>query len=255
MRILLVNDDGILAPGLSALWSAVADMGEVTVVAPETSQSAAGRSLTLHGPVICNHVHVGGQFHGVSVAGRPVDCVKLAIRELMDSRPDLVLSGINAGENVGVNVFYSGTVSAGAEGALFGIPSVAFSLAGAGEMDFRRAGRLCRQVLDVLLSGSIAPGELVNVNIPALSQSTPRGVKVVPQSTAAISETYRRENDADGRMIFQLNDHFEHGPQDTETDVTALAEGFITVTPLMSDMTDHNRLGHFQQCRWGNSQR
>lgn len=225
-------------------------MGEVTVVAPETPQSAAGRSLTLKGPVICNHVHVGGQFHGISVAGRPVDCVKLAIRELMDSKPDLVLAGINAGENVGVNVFYSGTVSAGAEGALFGIPSVAFSLACAGEMDFHRASQLCRTVLDSLLARTIAPGELVNVNIPALSQSTPRGVKAVPQSTAAISETYLREIEADGRMIFRLNGHFEHGPQATETDVTALADGFITVTPLMSEMTDHSRLGHFRQCRW-----
>lgn len=255
MRILLVNDDGILAPGLSALRSAAADMGEVTVVAPETPQSAAGRSLTLHGPVVCNRVHVGGEFRGISVAGSPVDCVKLAIRELMDSRPDLMLSGINAGENVGVNVFYSGTVSAGAEGALFGIPSVAFSLSGAGEMDFHRAGRLCREVLDGLLAASIAPGELVNVNIPALSQTPPRGVKVVPQGTAAISESYLRETDADGRMIFRLTDHFEHGPQEIETDVTALADGFITVTPLMSDMTDHSRLGHFRQYRWGDPER
>lgn len=250
MRILLVNDDGILAPGLSALHEAVADMGEVTVVAPETPQSAAGRSLTLHGPIVCNHVHVGGEFHGVSVAGRPVDCVKLAIRELMDEKPDLVLSGINAGENVGVNVFYSGTVAAGAEGALFGIPSVAFSLACTGEMDFHRAGQLCREVLDNLLAAQIARGELVNVNIPALSQSSPRGVRVAPQSTAAVSETYHRKVDADGRMIFRLDGNFEHGPQETETDVTALADGFITVTPLMSDMTDRNRLGHFQQCQW-----
>ena len=249
MRILLVNDDGILAPGISALRSAVADMGEVTVVAPETPQSAAGRSLTLHGPIACNHVHVDGKFYGISVAGRPVDCVKLAIRELMDARPDLVLAGINAGANVGINVFYSGTVAAAAEGALFGIPSVAFSLAGAGEMDFHRAGRLCREVLTGLLKTPIAPGELINVNIPALSQTTPHGVKVVPQGTTAISEKYLRKTDADGRMIFQLTDHFEHGPQEIETDVTALADGFITITPLMSDMTDHGRIEHFRKCR------
>ncbi len=255
MRILLVNDDGILAPGIAALRASVADMGEVTVVAPETPQSAAGRSLTLHGPIVCSPVHVDGEFHGISVAGRPVDCVKLAIRELMDIKPDLVLSGINAGENVGVNVFYSGTVAAGAEGALFGIPSVAFSLACAGEMDFHRAGQLCRKVLDGLLTTSIAPGELINVNIPALSQSSPRGVRVAPQSTAAVSETYHRETDADGRMIFRLDGNFEHGPQETETDVTALADGFITVTPLMSDMTDHRRLEHFRQCCWNDPER
>lgn len=255
MRILLVNDDGILAPGLSGLYRAVTDMGEVTVVAPETPQSASGRSLTLHGPIVCDHVHVDGEFHGISVAGRPVDCVKLAIRELMPDCPDLVLSGINAGENVGVNVFYSGTVSAGAEGALFGIPSVAFSLAGGGEMDFHRAGRLCRQVLDGLLKKGIAAGELVNVNIPDLSKTPPRGVKVVPQSTAAISETYLRENDAEGQMLFRMTDQFEHGPQESETDVTALAEGFVTVTPLMSDMTNHRRMGHFGNYHWNDLSR
>ncbi|MCK4625741.1 MAG: 5'/3'-nucleotidase SurE, partial [Phycisphaerae bacterium] len=142
------------------------------------------------------------------------------------------------------------TVAAGAEGSLFGIPSVAFSLAVAGEMDFHRAGQLCREVLDSLLAAPIARGELVNVNIPAPSQSAPRGVRVVPQGTAAVSETYHRKVDSDGRMIFRLDGNFEHGPQESETDVTALADGFITVTPLMSDMTDRNRLGHFQQCRW-----
>ena len=226
-------------------------MGEITVVAPDSPQSATGRSLTLHGPVACSRIHVGREFWGVSVGGRPVDCVKIAIHELMEFRPDLILSGINAGENVGVNVFYSGTVSAAAEGSLFGIPSVAFSLAVADEMDFRRAARLCRKMLDELLAAKIAPGELVNVNIPALSETPPKGVKVVPQGTAAISESYRRQTDADGRMIFQLTDYFEHGPQEIETDVTALADGFITVTPLMSDMTSHGRMGHFQEYKWG----
>lgn len=252
MRILLVNDDGILAAGLAGLRQAVGDMGEVRVVAPDSPQSAAGRSITVHTPIHCQRVHADGAFWGIGVAGSPADCVKLAVRQLMDAPPDLVLAGINAGANVGVNVFYSGTVAAAAEGALFGIPSVAFSLAGGGEMDFHRAGRLCRWVLEGLLAAPIRPGELINVNIPALNQANPRGVKVVAQSTAAINETYVRESDAEGRLMFRLTDAYEHGPQHRETDVTALAEGFITITPLHCDLTDQDRLPALGAGRWEN---
>jgi 5'-nucleotidase len=177
----------------------------------------------------------------MGVAGRPADCVKLAVRMLMDHRPDLVLAGINAGANVGVNVYYSGTVAAAAEGALLGIPSVAFSLSGGGEMDFDRAGALCRGVLERLLKLPMEAGELVNVNIPALGEGVPRGIKVVPQSTAAISESYTRQ-EQEGKLIFQLTDEYEHGPQHAESDVTALGDGYITVTPLQSDMTNRTRL-------------
>ncbi len=263
MRILLVNDDGILAAGLAGLRKAVADLGEVTVVAPDSPQSAAGRSITLHAPIPCQRVHVGREFWGIAVAGSPADCVKLAIRKLMDSPPDLVLAGINAGANVGINVFYSGTVAAAAEGALFGIPSVAFSLAGGGtasiadaskleaQMDFVRAGRLCRWILEGLLAAPVHLGELVNVNIPALEQGSPRGVKVVPQSTVAINEVYVREDNRDSRLVFRLTDEYEHGPQHSETDVTALAEGYVTITPLHSDLTDQVRLAELDARRWG----
>lgn len=249
MRILLVNDDGILAPGLAALHAAVRDMGEVYVVAPDSPQSAAGRSLTLHAPIFCQEVHVGGAFWGMGVSGRPADCVKLAIRELVPHRPDLVLSGINAGANVGVNVYYSGTVAAAAEGALMGLPSVAFSLASGGEFDFERAARYCRAVLDHLLAVPIGPGELINVNIPEIRGQEPYGIQVLPQSTAAISESYIRQEE-DGKLIFRLADEYEHGPQETATDVTAIGEGYITVTPLHSDMTDHKRLGELARSNW-----
>ena len=259
MRILLVNDDGVLSPGLSALRSAVADMGEITVVAPDSPQSAAGRSITLHEPLICNRIIIDGQFEAISVSGRPVDCVKLAIRELMDKPPDLVLSGINAGENVGINIFYSGTVSAAAEGAVMGVPAVAFSLAGDVErMDFHQAARLCRKILDRILEigiltagGGSGGSELINVNIPDLSSHPPRGVKVVPQSTAAIAEQYIRQEDEQNRMVYTLAEHYEHAPHQADTDVTALYDGYITITPLMSDMTDYKRLDHLRQWKWG----
>lgn len=253
MRILLVNDDGILAAGLAALRAAVADLGEVTVVAPDSPQSAAGRSITLGAPMVCEKIQVEGQFSGIAVAGRPADCVKLAVRELMDSPPELLLAGINDGANVGVNIFYSGTVAAAAEGALFGVRSVAFSLESGGEPDFGLAARLARWVLDGLLGAGLGPGDLVSVNIPALRQDSPRGVKLVPQGTAAISEIYRRSQDEHGRLLFELTDYYEHHPQDGDNDVAALAEGFITVTPLRSDLTDHGRLARMVGHAWGDA--
>jgi len=251
VRILLVNDDGIEAPGLAALRAAVADMGPVTVIAPDTPQSAAGRSMTLDVPVACRHVRVAGRFPGIAVAGRPVDCVKLAMRELMDDPPEMLLAGINAGANVGVNVFYSGTVAAAAEGALFGVPSVAFSLAAGRATDFDPAARVARWVLDGLLEDGLGPGDLINVNIPALWRGGPRGVRAVPQGTAAITETYQRTEDDDRGLLFKLAEYYEHHPQDGQTDVSVLAEGYVTVTPLHSDLTDVPRLRRLQGRRWG----
>jgi 5'-nucleotidase len=255
MRILLVNDDGILAAGLAALRQAVEDLGETVVVAPDSPQSASGRAITLHEPIRCRQVQVDGAFWGYGVAGRPADCVKLAVRQLMPAPPDLVLAGINAGANVGVNVFYSGTVQAAAEGALLGIPSVAFSLTrspGEPMAVYRRAARYCRWILQGLLAGPLRASNLISVNIPQLDPSGPRGVKVVPQSTAAISESYQREDGSEGEMLFRLTEHYEHGPQEAETDVTALADGFITVTPLHSDLTDRPGLSDLAARQWGN---
>lgn len=250
MRMLLVNDDGIFAAGLAGLREAVEDMGAATVVAPDSPQSAAGRSITLHAPISCRRMHVDGAFWGIGVAGSPADCVKLAVRKLMDSPPELVLAGINAGANVGVNVFYSGTVAAAAEGCFWGFPRWRSAWA---------AGRWTSAGPDGCAAGcstgcwpSPCAGELVNVNIPALGEGGPRGVKVVPQSAAAITEQYVREDDEEDPLTFRLTDYYEHGPQETETDVTALAGGFITITPLCCDLTDRDLLAELGARRWPN---
>ena len=290
MRILISNDDGILAPGLAALYRAVADMGEVTVVAPDSPQSAAGHSITLTHPLAVRRVHVGTEFHGISVDGRPADCVRLAIRNLLPQPPELVLSGINAGANVGINVFYSGTVAAAAEGAMIGIPSVAFSAAmTGGEADFAGAAKLCRWVLDRLLASGLSKGELINVNIPELAGirgqapisngstmltasdeigasppsetrgqaptnsnsagESPLGVRVVPQSTAGIDDEYVRDVNLGGEC-YRLGDKYGFFHHEGESDVVALTEGYITVTPLHVDMTRHARLAKLKGLAW-----
>ncbi len=254
MRILISNDDGILAPGLAALRACVADLGEITVVAPDSAQSGAGHAITVNRPLSVQEVRVEAgnrSFTGLSVDGSPADCVRLAIRNLMAEPPDIVLAGINAGANVGVNVFYSGTVAIAAEAAMFHIPGVAMSAAMSGEQpDFAAAARLCRWVLDNLLQEGLSGREVINVNIPALGPQRPAGVRVVRQSTADLEDVYRPAAESRGRRRFYLGEHYGFGPAGADTDVAALAEGHITITPLRVDMTDHSRLEALAGHRW-----
>ncbi len=249
MRILISNDDGILAPGLAALVHAVADLGDIDVVAPDSPQSAAGHAITLRHPLTVRRIKVDGPrgFCGISVDGRPADCVRLAVRNLVPAVPDLVLSGINAGSNVGINVFYSGTVAAAAEGAMFGLPAVAFSAAVAGDVDFDAIARHCRLVLDGLLKAGIAAGDVINVNIPPLEGGNPKGVQVVRQSKAEIEDLYVCETDPDGRECYRLGAQYAFGPSDRDTDVVSLGEGYITVTPLHIDRTDYPAVERLRQ--------
>jgi len=252
MHILVSNDDGILAPGLVALAEAVADMGEVTIVAPDTPQSAAGHSITLQHPLSAQPVRLGGsQLRAYSVDGRPADCVRLAIKEIVAEPTDLVLSGINAGENVGVNVFYSGTVAAAAEGVICGVSSVAFSACmRGGQVDFGRIARLCRWVLDRLPLTGDRP-ELINVNIPELGPGRPRGVRVVHQSTAELDDRYlpHGQENSEG-LRFVLGDEYSFARKGDGSDVESLAAGYITLTPLKVDMTDVDRLEELAGRDW-----
>lgn len=253
MRILLSNDDGILAPGIAALHDALGDVGEVTVAAPESPQSAAGHAITLHQPLSVKRITVqnGRSFSGLSIDGRPADCVRLAIRSLLPQAPDVVISGLNAGANVGINVFYSGTVAAAAEAAMMGIPAVAFSAShAAGEIDFPRAAALCRRVLDQLLARGLTRGDLFNVNIPVLRPGRPLGVRVVPQSRAEIEDCYERTGDAAGAELYRIGQEYRFTPDQEYTDVVSLAEGYVTITPLHVDMTNHDRLGALEQLTW-----
>ncbi len=190
-------------------------------------------------------------FSGLCVDGRPADCVRLAVRKLLAAPVDLVLSGVNAGANVGINVFYSGTVAAAAEAAMLGLPAVAFSAAlTGGEVDFARIARLCRFVLDGLLAWGLSGGQLVNVNIPALAPGLPRGIRAVPQSTAGVEDFYHRQEHPQGLESYKLGDEFNFTAAEGPTDVACLEEGYITVTPLKVDMTDHAGLSALAQRTW-----
>lgn len=247
MRILLSNDDGILAPGLAAMRDELAKLGEVTVVAPESPQSAAAHGITFPGPVAVRRVHVQDAFFGYAVDGRPADCVKLGIMELLDSPPDLVVSGINDGANIGIYVLYSGTVAAAAEGALLGFPAVAVSLKQGVERDFRQAANHAVGIIRKLVDRGLSPGELININVPDLTPGPPKGVRIVPQATRGVEDIFVRHTAPDGRDYYWLTGGEFKQCRPTDSDVEAIAEGYIAVTPLHFDLTDHGRLAELQK--------
>jgi 5'-nucleotidase len=251
MRILLTNDDGVHAPGLRALLPELRKLGEVTVIAPASEQSAVGHSVTLTTPLIVQEVADNGRPLGYAIEGKPADCVKLAIRELLAQPPDVIVSGLNAGSNAGINVLYSGTVAAAIEGAFFKVTSIACSLEyrSLTPPDFARGAALARQVVEQILEHRPAKGSLFNVNIPSADKGPPRGIKVLPQNVAPYVEGFDRRTDPRGRVYFWSGPDFSCPDPHPDTDVTALAEGYITVTPLQFNLTDRARLEEME--RWG----
>jgi len=254
MRILLTNDDGIYAPGLQALRKELQQIGDVTVVAPATEQSAVGHSITLLTPLIIQEVFDDQERRiGYAVEGKPADCVKLALVELLPEPPELLVSGINSGSNAGINVIYSGTVAAAVEGAFFNLVSMAVSLEYTKPMklDFPRAAQIGRDVIQRILDRHPSPGSLFNINIPSLEKGEPRGVRIVPQGLQRYREKYDRRSDPRGRVYFWITSDVVCPPDATpETDVTGLAEQYITVTPLKFDLTDTRRLQEMQDWDW-----
>lgn len=250
MRILITNDDGILAPGIEALYRAVSDLGHVDVVAPDDSQSAIGHAISVLKPMAVQHLHVNNTFYGWSVAGKPADCVKLAMIELLSERPDLVLSGINAGANTGVNVLYSGTIAGAMEGALFGVPSIAFSLELSEELDFTRPGHIARQIVESLIATPPPPGICLSVNIPACDGGWPRGIRCCPHAPVNWEEHYEKKIGADGRAIYWLDGRMPDDQAAPDTDMAALREGYVAITPLQADLTDRSRLDTIRQWKW-----
>jgi 5'-nucleotidase len=252
MLILLTNDDGINAPGIAAMYRQLIKLGEVVVVAPETVQSAAGHGITIDAPLLTSTVTIENGFTGIAVDGRPADCVKLAINQLLPKQPDLVVSGLNAGANVGINVIYSGTVAAAIEAAFLGLPAIATSLFLKKEVpaDFAGAARISRETIESVLAHGLPGGQILNINIPALrAGESPAGLRIVRQCTRPWIDTYERRKDPRGRDYFWNNSVFTLGDTDDDTDVAALRDKFVTLTPLQFDLTDPLLLRKWQAQR------
>ncbi len=240
MDILITNDDGIYAEGIRALAQSLKGLGRITVVAPEAERSAVGHAITLSDPIHIKRVYRGGSFFGYSTSGTPADCVKLAIKSIMKRRPDIVASGINLGPNVGYSVLYSGTVSGATEGAILGIPSFAISLATFTNPDYRVAAAFARRLVRRIVANDGLPrGTLLNVNVPAVGRAKIKGVRVTRQGERVIDERFDKREDPRKRVYFWLtgeNIRSDVSDSDTET----IRRNYISVTPIHSDMTDHD---------------
>ena len=236
MKILLTNDDGIHAPGLRALRDSVAALGEVFMVAPDRPRSAMGHAITLHKPLRITKVTLANGFWGWCTNGTPSDCVVLAIADLV-GKPDLVISGINVGANLGEDLTYSGTVSAAMEGVLFGVPSFAISVAADEVEDFAPAARFAWRLAEEIVSRGLPPDTFLNVNVPPGEN---RGVVITRQGRRRYSARLDKRFDPRGEAYYWLTGSLDDAAQERDSDVDAVARGLISVTPIHLDLTDHS---------------
>jgi 5'-nucleotidase len=242
MRILLTNDDGIYAKGIEVLHKHLSKDNEVIVVAPETEQSAVGHAITLTDPLRVKSVDRNGAFFGYAVKGTPADCVKLAINELMELAPDLVVSGINLGANVGINVIYSGTVSAATEGTILGVPAIAFSINSFRDPDFEPAARFARLLVRQVGEHGLPPHTSLNVNVPAIPESKIKGVRVTRQGITRFVEKFDRRVDPRENVYYWQCGSTPPLDEDGNTDASALANDCISITPIQHDLTNYDFL-------------
>jgi 5'-nucleotidase len=237
--ILVTNDDGVHAPGLRALVATLDALGEVHVVAPDREVSACSQSLTLKHPLRAENVEP--RVHAVD--GTPADCVNLALVKLLPRRPELVVSGINRGANLGEDVFYSGTVGGAREGTFFGVPSLAVSLAARAETDFRQAAEFAARLAGLILEKGLPERTLLNVNVPP---GRPAGAMITVQGRREHEGTILEGLDPRRRTYYWIEEGRDRWVSDETSDIHAVRQGYISITPLQSDTTHHAVLAAFR---------
>ena len=239
-KILITNDDGIFSLGIYALWEAMQEVGQTTVVAPDTEQSAVGHAITLSDPLRVEGIHRTGGFEGFAVSGTPADCAKIAIRSLMDKKPDVLVSGINRGANLGNNIIYSGTVSAATEGTMLGIPSVAISINSFNSDEFRGAKETAIKVVHYLINNTLPSGTLLNVNVPYCPPEEIKGIKVTRQGNQYFQDDFDQRKDPRGRTYYWMKGKIVDDDQELYYDSKAVCDGYVSITPIHFQMTNES---------------
>ncbi len=242
MNILLTNDDGVNAEGIWALYRSFSSKHSVTVVAPDRERSAVGHAITLDEPLRTAQVEVNGGYLAYAVSGTPVDCIKLAVLEILGTKPDLVVSGINPGANVGVNLNYSGTVAAAKEAALYGIPAIAVSVAGPVVNHYEPAARFIKSLAEKVMEKGLPFGTFLNVNIPNEFIRDFAGVRFSRQGLELYPEYIEKRTDPRNRTYYWQGCDKPFGGDNPDVDGTALYQNYISITPIKCDMTDYEVL-------------
>ena len=242
MHVLLTNDDGIYAKGLNALYRQCITQYSVTVVAPDRERSAVGHGITLNQPLRAVPVHLNGGMPGYAVSGTPADCIKLAILEILKHRPDMVISGINPGANVGVNINYSGTVCAAKEAAVYGIPAIAVSMPGPEVAHYDDAAQFILRLVAEVARRGLPRGTFLNVNVPDIPMEAMSGVRISRHGTELFSEYVDKRVDPRNRAYYWQGCDTPIGHPDPFVDETALDRKYISITPIKCDATDYDTI-------------
>lgn len=247
--ILITNDDGIYAPGIRALIETMSQLGDICVVAPDSPQSGMGHAITINDAIYCNEIQNSkATFGEYSCSGTPVDCVKIAVNEILHRKPDLCVSGINHGSNSSINVIYSGTMSAAVEAGTLGIPAIGFSLMDFSmEANFNPSKKYVKKITQEVLKNGLPKGVVLNVNIPKLGENEIRGVKVCRQANAHWIGIFDKRTNPLGRDYYWMTGELINMDNSNDTDEWALKEGYISVVPVQYDLTAHHAIEGLKQ--------
>jgi len=251
MAILITNDDGIYADGLSALNKELKKVAETMVFAPSTEKSGVAHGVTLGCPITVEKVVLDGAT-AYAVDGTPVDCVKIAVKGMPIEKPELVFSGINAGSNVGIDVIYSGTVSAAVEAAIMGLPAVSISLDARESPDFSYAAKFAAELATALLEDQfLTANVLLNVNVPNVPENKIKGVAITKQSGSCYGESFERNDISPNKILFTLSGKLADLSEPLDFDVTALSNNYISITPIHFDLTHHPSIDALLRRKFG----
>jgi len=249
LHILITNDDGVDAPGLLALQKALREVGQVTVFAPDHNWSAAGHTRTMHKPLRVSQTTLLDGTLAYTTTGAPSDCVALVLLGILDHQPDLVVSGINQGANVGHDITYSGTLAAAMEAVIFGIPALAVSLDSYQSKDCACAAQFAARLLKLVLERGLPPDTFLNVNVPAVSQDEMAGVRITRLGKRIYRDTLVERQDPRGRNYYWIGGEPPTGVPEEGTDIWALANNYVSITPLHLDLTQYQMMEELR--RWG----
>ncbi len=240
-RILITNDDGIFSPGIRCLEEVLSPLGELIIVAPDRDNSAVSHSLTMSRPLRVTEVSK----NRYSIDGTPADCVAIGLKKIIGTRPDLLISGINAGPNLGDDISYSGTVSAAVEGTMYSVPSMAVSLSGVSPYDFTEAGGIAKHVAQLILEKGVPENTLLNVNVPANTKI--KGLRVTRQGRKLWEDAIQEIFDPRGRKHYWIGGGSPLQEIGKDTDVYTVDQGYVSITPIHLDLTNHEGIFHLKE--------
>jgi len=247
LKILVTNDDGIYSSGIFSLWNIAKEFGDINVIAPISEKSAVGHGITISKPLYVKQIERNNGFKGLAVSGTPADCVKIGVKSLLASSPDLILSGINIGSNLGNNIIYSGTVAAAIEGATLNIPSIAISIDSFRPRNFSTSKIVVRKIMNYIKNNTIPARTILNINIPDCEPNDLKGYKITVQGNQYFNDNFDKRTDPSGRDYYWMTGEIIDNDRELKYDGFAVSNGFASITPIHYMMTNTSFLDELEE--------